>query len=200
MKQINFVLFSLLSLPLLAAADASSNVRNTSDSLDEAILAGDGEAAFALLSTESQKTIENTRDLAINADKATLMQQPIPIILSVFSIRTEAQGNPPANGPETLILMSTDYAKTSSIADIGDVTVNGDKASAVMLVNGNPSPMNFSFIKENGSWKVDMAQQLKDTEEMMMESLPAGMSQEMIVNQMASASSSDGVDVWKPLK
>jgi len=200
MKQILPFLFVLSALPLVAAADAVSDIRSTYEKFDEAAMNGDGKAAFDLLSSDSQKSIEKIRDLALNADKATLLKESMPVILSVFSIRTEAQDNPPANGPETMVLMTKDYAESSAMAEMGEITVDGDSASAVMLINGEASPINSYFVEEDGVWKADMVKQLAEAEKMLKESMPAGFGGEMIINQMAMAASSEGVDIWKPLK
>lgn len=201
MKTTKILIATLVCLPLLAKADSAADVQTAYENLDSAILSGNESAAFDSLSSESQDLIEDIRILALNANKSALSKEPIPIILSVFSIRKEAQNNPPSTAAETLMLMSADYAKTSEMADIGEVTVDGNTATGAMLMNGQDSGMNFSFVKEDGTWKVDMVQQLDDTEKMMMDSLQGtGMGREMIINQMASATQAQGFDPWKPLK
>jgi hypothetical protein len=43
------------------------------------------------------------------------------------------------------------------MAELGEVTVDGDRASAGLVVNGQPAPGGtFEFQREEGSWKLDV--------------------------------------------
>jgi len=202
MKICKITLITAVSLlPLFAVADDAADVQATYSQFDDAMLAKNSETAWALMSAPSQELMENIRTLAISADKATLMQESFPIIISVFGVRKAANGIAPGSGPETLLLMSSDYDKTSKMSSMGEVMVDGDSATGPILMNGRPTEMDFAFVEEDGTWKIDMVGQMEAVEEMMMGPMEAaGMSRDMILNQMAQASGQGSVDVWQPIE
>jgi hypothetical protein len=165
------------------------------------MLAKNTEAAWALLSEPSRELVEEIRTLAISADKPTLMQEPVPIILSVFGLRKMVAGTAPESGPATLLLMSGDYEKTSEMSSMGEVLVDGDKATGAIIMNGTPTEMDFAFVDEDGTWKMDMVSQMEMVGEMVTGPMEdSGMSREMLLNQMGQAASSGGFDVWQPIQ
>lgn len=201
MIRTKLTLLAFLILPFIASADPTSEIQSTFNNLDQAVLNKNAQEAFSQLSKESQAYVENILQLALTADKATLSEKPISTILSVFAIRKEAKGQAPTSAADALILMSEDYAKISSSVSLGEITIDGDEANAQMIMNGKVSPMDYAFVKEDGSWKVDLIEQMQATEKLMSQSMGAtGAPRKMILDQMARVSQSAGVNIWTPLQ
>ena len=189
-----------LLVPIVGFAQTSA-VRETYEEFDNLMLAKDGGQAFELLSEDSQKFVEEVREISISADRESLLEQPLPVILAVFSVRSAADGKAPASGGQTLVDMARGYEESSAVTEMGEITINGNTASGAILVNGNPNPIDYSFVKEDGAWKVDMASQMKETEELMLGPIKAsGMSKDKFLDQIAEAMKGEfSVDVWQPI-
>ncbi|MGE9290222.1 MAG: hypothetical protein ACQKBT_04475 [Puniceicoccales bacterium] len=201
MKSIPAFVFALLLLPFCLSGQTSA-VRQTYEEFDNLMLAKDGNQAFELLSSDSKAFVAKVRGLANTADSETLLKEPLPVVLAVFSVRSAAGGTPPTGDGETLVEMARGYEESSAMTEMGNITIDGDTASGEILVNGNPNPIDYAFVKEDGVWKVDMASQMEDTEKVMMGPVEAaGLSREQFLNQIADAMQTEfSVDVWQPIE
>lgn len=199
MRKIPFLI--ALIFGVVASQAQEEAIRNTYSEFDARLLAKEGDEAVALLSADSQEFVGRVRDLANTATEEELLEKPLPVILAVFSVRSAAEGVPPESLAETLIDMSRGYAETSAMTKLGPVTVEGNTASGEILVGGKPNPIRYSFVFEDGAWKVDMAGQMEETEAVLLQPLEAqGISKAQFLSQIASAMNQQySVDVLLPL-
>ena len=178
-----------------------ASIKTAYEEFDKAMLAKNYAEAFGKISDSSQEMIKKARTLALSADRATLTKEPVAVILNVFQIRKNAGNKLPKDGAETIGIMSSNYERSSKMVGVGEITIEGDKASAVMLMSGKPSEMKFAFIKEDGDWKLDMASQLKMVEEMMLAPMKeSGQTREATLDRMGKAATTKEYDPWQPLK
>ena len=196
MKKLVLLITSVFIAFGTAAAD-EAEIRALYKAFDKAMLAEEFDSAFQLLGKESQELINEIRELANTAEKATLSKEPLSVLVTVFSVRKTAGDDPIENGPETLKAMGAQYARSSDMTSLGEVTLNGEKASGEMLMNNKASGVKFAFIEEDGEWKFDMATQLESSEELMKQS---GMKKEDLIDQMAQGIGSDQFDPWQPIE
>lgn len=158
----------LLVLPFLFAAcgdtgpkDDVADVRACFDNYFAALKAGEGEKAAALVDQNTMQHFERMLDLARNADSVTVSALDAMDKVTVLSMRMQV---PPAE----LRTLDARAAVARSVSNgmmadggpeglgLGDVTVEGDKASAPLKMFGFPTPAKFGFQREDGQWRIDL--------------------------------------------
>lgn len=163
----------LLLLPFLLVAcaesgptdskpkDDAADVRACFDNYFAALKAGEGEKAAALVDNNTLQHFERMLDLARNADSITVSGLDAMDQMTVLSMRMQV----PA---EELRSMDAHAAVARSVSNglmaddgpdglgLGDVVVEGDKASAPLKMYGFPTPAKFGFQREDGNWRIDL--------------------------------------------
>ncbi|MGB3179776.1 MAG: hypothetical protein WBB45_00190 [Cyclobacteriaceae bacterium] len=85
---------------------------------------------------------------------------------------------------------------------IGNVQVNGDEASAPLVVNGQEVPAYMKFNKKDGDWRIDVTSMMSLAEkgmEMMLQK--SGKSRKEFVSQliMITTQEQDVDSLWEPV-
>ena len=159
---------TLLLLPFLFVAcsdsgpkDDVADIRACFDNYFAALKAGDGEMAATLVDNNTLQHFERMLDLARNADSTTVSGMDAMDQMTVLSMRMQV----PAAELQTLDARGAVARSVSKgmMADggpeglgLGDVTVEGDKATAPLKMYGFPTPAKFSFQREDGQWHIDL--------------------------------------------
>lgn len=158
--------FLLLPVLFMACSDKGpeqdvEEIRACYDSYFESLKAGDGDKAAELVDSNTLKHFDRMLELARTADSATVSGLDAMDKLTVLSMRSQI----PA---EQLRGLDARAALARSVSDgmmanegpeglsLGTVTVDGDKASAPLKMYGFPTPANFSFQREDGTWRIDL--------------------------------------------
>jgi hypothetical protein len=158
----------LLLLPLLFMACSDSgpeqdvaDIRACYDNYFAALKAGEGDKAAELVDSKTLEHFDRMLDLARTADSTTVSGLDAMDKLTVLSMRSQI----PA---EQMRDLDARAALARSVSDgmmanegpegltLGTVTVDGDKASAPLKMYGFPTPANFSFQREDGTWRIDL--------------------------------------------
>ena len=142
-----------------------SEILNVFQSYKSALLQGDGETAARLVDADTLEYFRDIQGLALSADASVLKSRPFVDRLLVITIRHELDTKMLEEmGLEDLLRHAINagwIAKASILQlDIGEITVVGDEASAVALVNGaapppaeGAEPLAYRFVDERGGWR-----------------------------------------------
>ena len=151
--------------PSPEASPEQAEVRDVFNSYKNALLQGDGESAARLVDSDTLEYFRSIQSLALEGDAESVKARAFVDRLLVVTMRHELD-------PETLAAMDLEdllrhaieagwIAKASILQlGIGEVTVEGEEASAVALVNGvvppaeeGVEPLSYAFVRENAEWK-----------------------------------------------
>jgi len=121
----------------------------------------DGFAAVGLVTSKSLQKYEEYRDLALNADEATLRELPPADLLQTLLLRHRftAEQLEQTTGPQLLAsqIESGFYGNSLESIQLGNVAVKDDMAHAAAYIDGAPTMTRYLFWLEDGSWKLDLA-------------------------------------------
>lgn len=131
------------------------------DAAQRAVQKRDGAAVVALLSRASTARLEAVRTAAHSGTSAPLDRLPPAERLAALSLRRslspaeirrgslgEFAGRAFAKGPVD--------AGLARRAKLGPVRVAGDRATALLLVDGRPSMVQADFVREAAGWRIDL--------------------------------------------
>lgn len=157
---------ALLLIPTLFLLISSQDkeraaVKEAFENYKKEILAGKGEQAVDYLDKTTIGYYEQILDLALHAPGDELDKKSIIDRLNVYSARHRvAVDRMKTMSGRDFIVYAIDngmIGKNSVAAiSIGDVTIDGTSAKGQAVANGTPTPMYFSFNKEDGVWKLDI--------------------------------------------
>lgn len=146
-----------------ATADvaASNAVRETFDTYKTAALERDGAVAAPLIASTVNEFYGEMRELALTGSERQIRGQTISAQLTVYLMRAELDRKLLRTAAvEELVQESVDKglvgAQGIQRTTIGHIDVTGDRASAEVSVNGKRAGFRFQFIRENGTWKIDV--------------------------------------------
>jgi hypothetical protein len=91
----------------------------------------------------------------------------------------------------------------AGLAEMGDVALQGERASGLLVVAGLPSGFRAGFVREGGAWRLDLGTSLDGAGRVVSGIARAnGVGESaVIVNLLAAASGRRvGGEVWKPLQ
>lgn len=156
-----FLFLFLIPILTIAQQTDEKNVKKTFDAHKSAILNGKGEEAVKQVDA---KTITYYNDIlqkvktadSLQIDKASLMDK---LMILMIRHRISKQEIMATNGRQLLVtaIKMGMVGKSSVINnEVGAVKVNGNFASANLLVRGQKTPLAFEFHKEHGAWKLDL--------------------------------------------
>jgi hypothetical protein len=146
-----------------------ADIQQTFDAYKTAILATDGNAAIQQIAQPTLKEYQNYIDWSLYANRETLQNLSALNKMQVFLLkhRIPADELKKMNG-ENAFVYAVDHdwiGKQGTVATtIADIQVSGDTASAATLIDGRKQSIRFNFVKENGSWKLDLTKTLQDTD------------------------------------
>jgi hypothetical protein len=183
-------------------------VRRCYDELERALARRDGEAALARLSAASPGEWQRLRHLALRGSIPEVEALPPGRRLAVLALRHSAPPFLRRDGsPRELVLRAVESGlldgSAADLAEVGDVAVREERASALLLVSGLPSGVRAGFVREADAWKLDLAASLDAAGRLVAQTSEAtGTSEDgVIVNLIAAASGRRvGAEVWQPLE
>ena len=85
---------------------------------------------------------------------------------------------------------------------LGDVQVEGDRATAPAVVRGRSTPLTFAFLREDGRWKVDLQPLLRVSDEALRaQADQQGISTDKLVDSLLAAryGAGEATDLREPL-
>lgn len=200
-----------LCIFLTGCAKPSSDVadiQQTFDAYKAAILSTDGDAAIQQIAQPTVNEYQNYIDWCLHADRETLQNLSALNKLQVFMLkhRIPAEELKQMNG-EKAFVYAVDHdwigKEGTAATTIADIQVSGDSASAATLIDGRKQSIRFNFLKENGSWKLDLTQSLKDTDALLdYQIMQAGVPEnEYILRSIEMITGRKVADsIWDPLE
>ncbi|MDX8033300.1 hypothetical protein SK803_24035 [Lentzea sp. BCCO 10_0856] len=143
------------------SADESPAVRAAFETYTKAALAKDGTTGVSVLAKPIFDTYDDFRKLALTATEQDLSTAPLGKRAAVYTLRGSVD---PAilrtASPKELVKVSIDRGlvgeKGINNLELGKITASGDTASAEVLARGQVAPYKFRFVREDGTWKLDL--------------------------------------------
>ena len=142
--------------------DETGSVRQVFDRYKAAILSSDGAAAVQLVTRGSLDHYERLRVMAMEAGPDEIRRSSISDRMMIGMLRLRVSRDTLAGmSGRDLCRHAVEQGwigrEGTLSSDIGEIHVSGDEAAAVAVVNGSPTPLRFRFLKEDASWKFDLA-------------------------------------------
>lgn len=157
------ILLLVAGLSHLAQAQKSEEklVHKAFDGYKSAILNDRGRDAVEYVDSRTINYYSGILEKVRHADSTEVEAMSILDKLMVFTIRhrTPREDILRYDGREVLIYaIESGMVGKSSVATntIGKVTINENFATGQFIANGEPTPFDFHFYKEEGQWKVDL--------------------------------------------
>jgi len=164
-----FAAFTILYSNFCIASSDHSEIENLFKKYKESILAKDSLFSVQNVSKETKKFFDEILHTAKYGEKKDLLAKSLlehsTVVLYRQMINRDTLSN--LNG-SSLIKLSVEkgfsgehnYAKLT----IGEINVNGENAFAALNFNGNSVPNRFYFTQENGLWKINLVEVIKESE------------------------------------
>lgn len=161
----------MVSLCLLAAACGTpapatpsttdeSRVHVTFDTYMKAGAAKDGDTAVTVMASSMFDIYDQARKLALTGTEQEVAAVPLSRRAFVYALRRDVDAPTLRTAsPRDLARIGVENGlvneQSAANVKLGTVTVSGDTASAEVLAGGGVAPYRFSFVREEGSWKLD---------------------------------------------
>ncbi len=170
MKILLLVIQTLMFVVATGQDNEPSAVKEAFAKYKEEILAGKGDEAVAYLDNTTVVYYEQILDMALHATPDELEKQPMIDRMNIYTARhrVAVERMKTMTGRDFLIYAIDNgmIGKNSvMVISIGDVSIEGTSAKGQALANGTPTPMYFTFNKEDGAWKVDLTSIFPTTNE-----------------------------------
>ncbi|HAI84689.1 MAG TPA: hypothetical protein DCL43_13575 [Chitinophagaceae bacterium] len=131
----------------------------------------DTKAILSMLSTSSKQYFDKVLLLAKKAKKTEVMQLPLSDKVAVLTLRhTTTDQELLAMNAQSFMMQSMDKGLKKNINTqntLGPIIIKGNTATAPLVVNGKPSPVAMTFVKEGTAWKYDYTALLNNMNQMM---------------------------------
>lgn len=157
---------AFLGTPALAAPGDEAAVAETFVTARAALQDRDGERALSTLSEADRVRIETIRAAALSgaaADMAAL--SPAERFAARGLRHYMSQAEIRRRDPAALVEYALDKGwlgpNIIRQAGLGKVGVQGNKATAALLVDGQPALVPAAFVREDGVWRIDLGQSLE---------------------------------------
>ncbi len=148
-----------------AAGDDESAIKATFNRYKAAVLAKNGKAAVAVVDAKTLAYYARMRRDALRAPKTTVKNMGLMDKLMVLSLRARFGKKLRGMTARSVFIAAVDQGMVGAggvrRGAIGNVRVRGSQALATMLHKGRPTPMNWSFIKERGTWRLQLTPLIK---------------------------------------
>lgn len=176
------------------------------DDYKSALIAQDGEAAAGIAADPTLDYYDEMRALALTATRREVKRLRLGDQLFALGLRHFL---PPARLQKMdgfkVFEYSVDEGMISENAvskmEATDADVSGDRALLSIEIGGKPAPFTFVFVREDGSWKIDMTELLKASDAGF-QSLAdqSGKSDDAFLMQLLTSMSGTrpSKDIWKP--
>jgi hypothetical protein len=163
MKKAVTILTLIFSLAICCFGQKSEQklVQKAFDNYKTAILNDKGDEDVKYVDSRTIKYYGEILELVKNADSATVNSLSLLDKLMVFTIRhkTSREDVLSFDGRGLLVYaIESGMVGKNSVANnsIGDVTIDADFAKGQFVANGQKTPLDFHFYKEEGHWKIDL--------------------------------------------
>jgi hypothetical protein len=171
-----------------------------------AVLAGDGPAAAALVSTDTLDWYGKTQDLALHASKDEVQNLGPLEKIQVLAFRQRVPLDElRAMSPPQLVAYSVAHGwmgkKAMERSELGTVTVSDDTAVATLLVDGKDSGQKYHFIRESGRWLFDQLPTLQSSDDTLKAAAAKrGMPIDVLVRTLLESASGQKLtdEIWQP--
>lgn len=129
------------------------------------LAAGNGAGALALLSRPTLARVETIHTTALSSDKRKVAALGPSERFAAVGLRhflTSTQLRRMSVPDLANHALSNGWLGPNIIAQssLGNVTVNGDRAVATVLVKNKPTLVPAEFVRENGAWRIDLVKTL----------------------------------------
>jgi hypothetical protein len=136
-------------------------VRAAFEAYRAALLARDGDAALLHVSEATFEYYGEVQRLALYATADEVRARPLPDQLYVLMLRTRIPTERlRAMTPRELfahgVVQGWIGEESTRTMQVGRIFVDGGRASAPVLQEGRPSPLNLHFVRQDGAWRWDM--------------------------------------------
>ena len=159
MRELIFLLsFLALSVAPLIGQEETA-ISATFDHYMSAVLNDEGEKAASFIDSQTIRSYDKTMHLIKYADSSVVAALPFMKKFYVLHLRhLESKENLLAMGGKELFIYAVENSTVGKIknASLGDIQIAGDTATAGIDINGQKTLLTFHFVKEEGSWKIDL--------------------------------------------
>ncbi len=143
------------------ASSDDQEIRENFDSYRNALLAGDGNAAFSTLSGSSVDFYVEMRDLALTAPRKELEKRSLIDRLHTLTLRyVLAPPRLEEMTPTEIVAYSVDTGLigqgTLQLQELEDIKIHGDVAEATVTSDGNQSEFTYEFVRDDEGWRINL--------------------------------------------
>ena len=198
----------LAAAPALAALSDAASMHRSFDAFKRALAARDGQAAVALLSAASVAEWARDRDLALHGSRADVEALPPGRRLAVLALRHAQpvfllREGPPAELASAAVRAGLVDRAALDAVELGDIArLAGDRASGLVLAAGLPSGFRAGFVRERGSWCLDLPSSLAAADRVVSQTARAtGLAEDAVILNLIAAASGEATSesIWRPL-
>lgn len=151
---------------------ATQSIRDCFKTYKEALIAREGLTAANQVSQTTLEYYGQMRDLALHGDAKTVQGRSLADQYLVLALRHRVgliKLQPMTNKAVVSLAVSEGWIGESSLSEteLGDLSIQNDRAEAPLVVSGQPYPTGpkFVFLKEQGQWKIDITALLPTAEQ-----------------------------------
>lgn len=182
-------------------------VRQCFEDYKQAIAAQDGKTAATLVTGSTLDYYGRMQGLALRGEESEVKGLPFTDKLMVLSLRHRV-GMPTLEQmtSESLFVHAVNEGwidKDSTVAnELGEVAVKGESATGVHIFSGEASPYKWTFLEEDGRWRLDINSLLPLVNETMKQLIQqAGSTEEAVLMDALESVSGKEVPaaIWEPL-
>lgn len=143
------------------AADDDQEIRANFDDYRNALLAGDGNAAFETMSQSSVDFYVEMRDLALTAPRPMMEKRSLIDRLHALTLRyVLAPQRLQEMTPVEIVAYAVDAGLigqgTLQLQELEEVTVAGDTAVATVTSEGSKTEFTYEFVRDAGGWRINL--------------------------------------------
>jgi len=203
---IAFVLAPYLTISCQSPPDPQP-IRECFDQYKQAILNQKGEEAVHRVDSSTLRYYALMKDAALNAKEQEVRNMTIVDKLNVLGFRHRIGiGQLQRLSEQELFVFLVDqgWIGREGVADggLGQISISGNTAEGEFLSRGQKTPLKFSFVKEDGMWRLDLTAQLPMVSQGMKAAISKlGVTEDEFIANMLEIISGKPVtkDIWEPL-
>jgi hypothetical protein len=204
-----FLVFCLaIILSSCGGSGEASAVKKAFESYRSALLNQDGKAAVEAVSSNTIKMYQEYRDQAMTGDEQSVKGLSIVNRMQVLLMRHRIDPKllKKMDGNEVFAYaVDQNWIGKNSVVrlTLEDVAVSGPRATAKASADGKQTGERFHFVREEGSWKLDLGPTIQATDQVMQGiARKKGMSENELVFSLITSVSGRQVTeaIWRPLE